>query len=662
MYQTLHACGLDAFYRLRDVAGTPARQSNSRFDAFDVPAFARLYIRPASEHLSSVDLVLEGLTCSACVWLIERLPRVVPGVIEARLSLRQATVRIVWDCQKVPLSRIASALNQLGYTPHPAKGVSRSAIHSHELRRRLISLGVAGAIAGNNMLLAFALYAGRFGEMADLYRNFFRWISAGLGVIALVWPGAVFFRGAISAFRVRRLNLDVPISLALLAGGIAGTINVILNRGEIYFDTLSVLVLLLLAGRFLQFRQQRFADDSLELLFSLAPMTCRRVAVDGSIEELPVESLSPGDLIEVRSGDTLAADGTIEVGHSSLCQALLTGESQPAPVRPGDDVFSGAQNQGAALRVRVNSVGQDTRVGRLMKVVEEGTGDKPAIVELADRIGGWFTLVVCAASAITFAFWCRISLPAAIDHCVALLIVTCPCVLGLATPLTIAMAIGQLARRDILVKRGAALETLARRGLCLLDKTGTLTLGSPRLVCWQGDEELKVLVVAMERQSQHPIARVLVEGLEPQTKSAVVPVLKEIEDCGDGGIRATAGKRIVRIGSPAYLARSGCIIDPSLDARRRVLELAGTTVVLLCLDDRVAALAGLGDELRSDSAAAVAALRNRGWREQIISGDAHPIVTSVAQAVGIEPALAQGEMTPEAKLEMVRGCAGMSRW
>ncbi len=648
VFDTLHACGLDAYYRLRDTATAPANPTNAKFASFDTSAFASLYVQELASNTASVDLVLEGVSCAACVWLLERLPHVLEGVIEARLSLRESTVRITWNPQRVRLSRIARMLDSLGYTPHPAKGVSRQDLFRREVRKRVINLAVAGALMGNTMLLALALYAGRFDTMEESYAVLFRWISAALGITALCWPGFTFFRSAAAALRVGRVNLDVPIAMALLVGGIAGLINVCLNRGDIYFDSLTVLVSLLLVGRFLQFRQQRQADASVELLFSLAPAICRIVREDGSVDELPTEALRKGDLVEVRSGETIPADGVIENGRSSVHQAILTGESMPMSVHVGEVVYGGAQNQGAALRIRVSDVGSDSRVGKLMRIVEQGVAEKPPIVQLADRVGGWFVGIVSVVAAGTFAYWSRFSMTQAIDHTVALLIVTCPCVLGLATPFTLAIAIGKLARRDILVKSGAAMEKLSRYGEIVLDKTGTLTFGDLRLLHWIGPESLQPIVAAIEQHSQHPIARALRDEFRNTGNSSVIDVIES----PSGGISAAVDGHRISIGSPTFHTGNDHTIDEELDAVRREWEATGCTAVLIAVDGIITAAAGLGDEVRDDSAAAIAHLSKADWRPRILSGDANGVVAAVARRVGI--GLAKGELTPEQKLAVVR--------
>jgi Cu2+-exporting ATPase len=650
VYETIHACGLDAYYRLRDAADATfkaASLSDDTFASFDQPAFESLYVLPAEGGAKSLDLVLEGVTCAACVWLVERLPKVLDGVIEARLSLREATVRVTWEPTQVSLSRIARTLDRFGYTPHPAKGQSRKQLLLRDERKRLVHLGVAGAIMGNTMLLALALYAGLAAGMESQFRTFFRYASAILGTIALAWPGAIFFKSACAALRTRTLNLDVPIALALLVGGVAGAINVLLDRGEIYFDSLTVLVFLLLVGRWMQYRQQRRADAAVELLFSLTPSTCHLVD-SGRVIDAPVEALNAGDEVEVRSGELIPADGVVLAGRSAVNQALLTGESAPAEVAPGSDVCAGAQNVGSVLRVRVAKVGQDTRVGQLMRLVERGVAEKPAIVQFADKVGAWFIVVVTLAAAGTFAYWARFSVTAAIDHTVALLIVTCPCVLGLATPLTLGIAIGRLARQDILVKSAAALERLSRTGQLLLDKTGTLTEGRLELLQWIGDDAIKPAVATIERRSTHPIARAIVSALGDGEGE-----LTNLEERHDGGISARVNGQLIRVGSPSFITRRAAIPD-ELEQHRRKLEAQGMTVILIARDEQTLALAALGDRVRCDSRSAVQQLVDLGWRPAILSGDAAPVVAAVAAQIGIHPTCSRGQVAPEEKLAAVR--------
>jgi len=549
---------------------------------------------------------------------------------------------------------VGRVLDSLGYTPYPSRGRSGHERFKRENRKRLIHLAAAEAIMGNTMLLAFALYSGGQGHMDEQYRMFFRWISALLATISLAWPGATFFRSAWAAIRLRAVNLDVPIALALAVGGIAGLINVILNRGEIYFDSLTVLIFLLLVGRFIQYRQQRWADDAVGLLFNLTPSTCRIVR-DGVAIEAPIESLNSGDLVEVRPGDLFPADGIVEWGNSTANEALLTGESKPVLVEIGTTVHAGAQNIGGVLRVRVLQVGTDTRVGQLMRLIERGAQEKPAIVQFADKVGGVFVVAVSLAAAATFAFWAhRSGLPVAIDAAVALLIVTCPCVLGLATPLTLAIAIGRLARNDILVKSGAALERLSRGGSLVLDKTGTITEGRLKLLEWHGDLSVRGLVAHLERHSNHPVGRALVEAMEDcEADAEARSVHWEISEQG-GGVKAVSSAQTVCIGSPTFVERQGVNVSDSSRAIVNTIESQGATAVVVAIDGKAVAFAALGDRVRTESRTSVENLRLLGWQPSILSGDAQGVVSAVAEKIGIRDEDAVGRQSPEEKLARIR--------
>ena len=526
VYQVIHGCGLERFYRLRDAAESearPARTTNRAYSEFDDDVFRNLYYQDLADGTQAVEFYLEGVHCAACVWLVEKLPQVRPGVIESRLDMRRAIVEIRWDPKTVKLSQIAGMLDSLGYPPHPAKDIKTRQMRRDENRRFLIRIGVAAACVGNVMTLSFALYGGVFTGIEAQYARLFRWTSMLFGMIALAWPGSLFFRGAWAALRTKTAHLDLPIAIGLAAGGIAGTVNAILGRGEIYFDSLSMLVLLLLVGRWLQRRQQCWANDALELLFSLTPTSARRLE-NGAVVEVPIEAVRPGDLVEVRAGDSIPADGSVLEGQSSVNRALLTGESQPTAVGPGSPVHAGTVNLSTRLVVRVEAVGEATRVGRLMQLVEQHSRNRPPIVQFADRIAGRFVRVVLAVAAMTFLYWVWFSPAKAIDNAVALLIVTCPCALGLATPLAVTIALGRAARRHILVKGGEVFEALSRQGVILLDKTGTLTAGRISLVSWSGDESVRPLVAALERHSAHPIAQALADDRRASSGSARFPL------------------------------------------------------------------------------------------------------------------------------------------
>ena len=347
--------------------------SERSFVEFDHEAFHAAHVVRRADGLDEISLYLEGVHCASCVWLVERVPMAVAGAIRSELDVTRALARLTWDPQVTALSTLARTLDQLGYRPHPYRGRRADEARRAEERTMLTRIGVAGAIAMNVMAISLALYSGLFGGMEREFERYFRWVSLVLVVPAALWPGRVFFTSAWRALRAGGLHMDVPIALALGAGLVQGAINTVRDTGPIYFDAVSTLILLLLVGRYLQHRAQRTAADAAALLGALAPATARVIdAASGAISEIPTEAVVPDMTLEVRAGDTLAADGVVLRGDSALDLALLTGESRPVTVRAGDSVYAGTVNLSGVLCVRVERAGADSRLGRLLRDVEQG--------------------------------------------------------------------------------------------------------------------------------------------------------------------------------------------------------------------------------------------------------------------------------------------------
>ncbi len=619
-----------------------------KFSFLDHPDFSVARCAPAGDAIMSTEFYLEGVHCTSCVPSIESLPKLLQGVVDARLDFAKSLLRIAWDTNVIRLSEIASKLDMLGYTPHAVHNHDARELYTQENRKLLLRIGVAGALAGNTMLLAIALYAGAYSGIEARFENLFRWISLVLGWISLMWPGRSFLLGAITAIRTRTPHMDLPIAIGLVAGMAAGTIHTIFQSGDVYFDSLTVLIFMLLIGRWTQFRQQRKTKDAIELLFSLTPACCRLVE-NQDIRVIPIESLNSGDCIEILAGDSVPADAAVVFGQSEVDESLLTGESRPRRIDVGDEVCAGSVNLASSVRCRVHATGSDTRVGKLMKVVEACTKQKAPFVQFADRIAGKFTVTIMFMAVLTFLFWSYTDLNQATTNAVALLIVACPCALGLATPLALAVAIGRAARRHILIKGGGALEQMAKPGMIYLDKTGTLTVGNIRLMQWEGSDDVKAVVAAVEAQSGHSIARAFAHAFSDlQTGQA-----EQVEQHAEGGITGIVGDHQIAIGSPRFLSNRNFALPSWVSRNVDRYTAQCLTPVLIAVDGKIEATAGLGDPIRDDAVAALASLRRAGWQLEILSGDHIDVVRRVATQVGIDPAMAQGGLTPEQKMRIV---------
>ena len=649
-YGAINACGLGRYYALRDAAGVDAERAKGtgrKYAEFDDDAFAALYVKDRADGLCTAELFIEGMHCIACVWLLEKLPELCPGAVECRVELGRSMVRVVWDRDAVSLSDVATWIDRLGYVPHPARdGAARKARREAD-RRALVRIGVAGAIAGNTMLLAIAVYTERFNGMEPEFKFLFRACGMALAVLSISWPGRVFFKGALAAIRTRTGHLDLPIAIALGIGAVAGTVNVVLGIGEVYFDALTMLVFLLLLGRWVQRRRQEAATDSIELLYSITPMRARLVVGDDT-REVAVESLDAGAVVEVLAGESVPADGVVVRGRSSVDVSVLTGESRPVDVGTGDEVCAGSVNMSGVLRVRVEATGAETRVGRLMSMVEESARRRAPIVTAADKIAGWFVWVVGSIALATFAVWLVIDAGHAVEPVVALLIVTCPCALGLATPMAVTAAVGRAARQGILIKGGDVLERLNKPGVVLLDKTGTLTEGRFGLVRWVGDEGVGPMVGALERQVAHPIAVALRELAEGDDL-----VASDVESRVGRGVVGGVAERRVAVGSERFVASVATSGAERFAGVVREARESGLTAVLASVDGRVSGVAVLGDPLRSDAKDAVSRLKGMGYRVRIVSGDDPSVAERVGGALGLASEDCLGGKSPEQKLAIV---------
>ncbi|MBA2664738.1 MAG: heavy metal translocating P-type ATPase [Bradymonadaceae bacterium] len=667
VYHAIHDSGLEGFYRLRDVAsrgpspvgsdGQPAPAS--RYAHLDTLEFLQRHAVVEEGGVFGVELYLEGIHCAGCVWLIERMPRFLDGVIEARLDLARARLSVRFRPDVSPLSSVALWLSRFGYTTYAVRA-ERVAARAQAERAMLVRVGVCWALAANVMLLAIALYAGLDLLDGDGLASAARWLSFALCTISMVYGGGVFFRRAWASLRVvlnersalslQQISMDVPIALGIFVGYVHSAAATVTGAGEVWFDSLAVLIAAVLTARWLQVRGRRAAGDAAERLLSLLPSVARRLR--GALsEEIPSESLEPGDLIEVRAGEVVAADGQIVEGRSSVFRAVLTGESRPEPVAPGEAIEAGVTNLGSRIVVRVAAAGSQTRVGKLLRWVEEHGERRAPIVQLADRLGGVFVLVVLAASLVTALVWSMVDPDQAVSHVVALLVISCPCALGMATPLALTVGVGQAARRGIYVKHDDVMQSLARATHVIFDKTGTLTEGRMTVAEISGSERAVRLAAILEAGSNHPIAVAL--RSQPADLTGSPSCTEFVEQPGAGVFGKVDGKDVI-VGHLAWVqAKIASVPDPDDQALVERMAGDGLTPVVVAVDGRIEAIVGLGDRLRPEAVELIAALKRRGLVAALLSGDHEGVVDAIAARLGLEAQFVRGGATPEQKARFV---------
>ena len=650
--------GFDQYYRLVDQQQgvlEPAKVTGRSFEDFDDAALQAEATETVGDDRCRTRLYLEGVHCAACVWLVEKLPAALPGVEEVRLNLGSAVAEVTWKPGATRLSAIGRALDRLGYTPHVHRAGRVQEARRAEDRMALARLGVAAACAMNLMFLHGALYAGEYQGMASPYETFFRWLSLAVCVPVLGFSARPFYQTALAGLRARMVHIDLPVALALTVAFAASAANVLRGSGPLWFDSLAMLVAALLGARQVQRSAQRAALERADSLRGVAFLEfARRLEGDGPnalAVEVPIAALSPGERVEVRSGELVPVDGVVLAGRSSLDNAVLTGEAVPQPVKEGDAVNAGATNLGARLVVRVDAAGEKTRVGALLAIVQEALSRKPALLATTDLLARRFVQAVLGLAVVTGLAWLGRGPEAALERVVALLVVACPCALGLSVPLAVSVTLMRAARAGVFVKNPDALERLRDVGTVLLDKTGTLTQGRATVARWVGEDAALQLARSLEAESSHAVARAFRDSSGRPVR--VVRTVEEVREAPGQGISGRLDGRLVRVGNRAHVEADGASAPAPLAQAADALLAEGLSPVFVSVDGAVAGVAGIGDPLRPDARTTIDALRARGVRVRILSGDHPAVVARVAAQLGLSAEDALGGLTPEAKRDHV---------
>lgn len=652
--QSIVANGLADYYRSRDSLPEAPREAMpailEQLALYDHADFQKSFVKVLAESEREASLLLEGITCAACIWLNEQHVGKLPGVTAVDINYATRRARVRWDESRIRLSDILAAIAAIGYRAYPYDAAKNEEISRRERRDALWRLWVAGFGMMQVMMYAYPLYIAD-GDMTADVESMMRWASLLLTLPVVVYSAAPFFRNAWRDFGLRRVGMDVPVALGVGAAFAASCWATFRQAGEVYFDSVTMFVFFLLGGRYLEMTARQKAVSMTEALARLLPAFAQKMPnfpVDRSTEQRVVADLQPGDYVLVRAGDIVPADGRVVEGVSCADEALLTGESRPVPKSPGEAVTGGTINAESPLVVRVEQVGTGTRLSAIISLMERAAAEKPRIVELADRIASYFVAALLFVAAAVAVGWYFVDPSRALWITVSVLVVTCPCALSLATPVALTVAAGALARDGLLVTRGHAIETLARATHFVFDKTGTLTTGRMHLVdvaVLGGLERDQCLAfaAALEASSEHPVA----SALRRAAGEALPPATDVVAEPGQG-IAATIAGRSCRIGRPAYALALGTGALP--EAAAAWLD-SGDTVVALADATGCLALFRIGDEVRPESAALVAELLAAGKKVVLLTGDAPAVARRVAGQLGI--ADVRAGVTPQGKHECV---------
>lgn len=570
---------------------------------------------------------VEGMRCAACIARIENGLAAVPGIFAARVNLSARRVRVTHD-PAFSEEAILAAFNAVGFDAHPFAGEPALGAKSSESRRLMLAMGVAGFAMMNIMLLSVSVWSGAEGSTRDL----FHWISALIAIPATAYAGRPFFESALGALKQRRTNMDVPISIGVIVTLAMSLYETATGGPHAYFDGVVMLLFFLLAGRYLDSVMRARAEDSIAALLRRVPPEAT-IVIDGVHQRRRVEELMPGDLVFVAAGERIAVDGRVIEGRSEIDRALITGESLPEQVRVGCPVLAGTINLAGPITVKASAVGGDTTIADIVRLMEEASGSKSLYVRIADRAARLYAPAVHSLAALSFLGWwlAGAGIHQSLLIAVAVLIITCPCALGLAVPIAQVVASGAMMRGGILVKDGSALERLATVDVALLDKTGTATLGQLRPDNLPTDQTEREVLAALARSSRHPLARAVTCALEDVGNVR----LDDMAEVTGYGVEGWHEGRHWRFGRPDWVGQ--------------LSEERGTVAALAVVGQR-GRMIRFADALRPDAHRAIAELEALAIRPTLVSGDHASVVAEVAGRMRIRW---QARVTPVDKHALV---------
>lgn len=614
--------------------------NSGNFSDYDQPAVLESIAGRLEPGLHEADVLVADMRCGACATVIERHLRHLHGLASVNVNAHNHIVTLRWDQQRLPVSQILQQIAACGYSPRPLPLDAGLDDLRNQDRRAVLRLGLAGLGTMQVMMLSLGLYFSTELDLTADIRLLLTWAAMLLATPVVLVSGLPFFNGAFNDLRHRRVGMDVPVALAITAAYGMSVFHTLNGQGEIWFDSACMFVFFLSLGRHWEASGRRRAQQGLRALVASQPQNVTVITGKGH-EVITLRSLQTGMRLLVRPGETFPADGTILQGQSSVDESLLTGESRPQPRSCGDTVLAGSLNRDQALEVRADKVGSETTRAHLMRLLRRAQQGKPAVALLADRIAGHFVLAVLLIATATALLWSQLDPSRVFSITLAVLVVTCPCALSLATPASLSAAAAALARQGLLVTRSHTLEALTRITHVVFDKTGTLTseqldIAQVRAVLpgWLPEDVLTV-AAALEREHNHPIA----EALRNSDDSAAAV---KTEYRPGYGVTAQHNGHHYELGAPARLLGSSVEIPQD-----------GNTWIVLTQDARTVGWIGLRSRLRTEARQAIQTLQAAGLEVLLMSGDHPATVMQVAESLQISQA--EGGMLPEDKLAAVEG-------
>jgi Cu+-exporting ATPase len=623
VYHLLHDEGLDTFYDKRQSTSLqPVNHHADDLEKFDLDGFKERYITQRDDGLYQIHLIIEGIHCSACVWLNEKVLHKQEGIIEASINYSTHKAHIIWDSESINLSRIIEVIRSIGYNAYPydPKLQEQRATQTRKSYYSRILVAVFGSM--NIMWLAVAHYAGYFSGIEQSFKNILHIAEFVLATPVLFYSGWIFFRGAYYGYKNHIVNMDTLVASGALLAYAYSIYAMISEQGEVYFDSVAMIITFVLVGKYLEVLSKKQAVDTLDSMRSSTPTEVTRIEHDEK-SLVSVEQIAIGDTLELKAGEKVAIDGKILFGEGSFDESSLTGESTPIYKREGDTILSGSLLLDSTLRYQATKDLSSSMLSSIISLLESALSQKPRLEQLANRISGYFSSTILLLALLTFASWYLLfgSFETALIVGISVIVIACPCALGLATPMATLVGVSISAKRGILFKEASHLETMAKANILALDKTGTITEGKPSVVDAKFINSFDLsLLYSLVASSNHPIAK----GVETYLKShhdhlQLLPITS-IKSIQAKGLEATYQNLRLKGGNPNFV-NSSITSDYSL--------------FLFSIDEKVVAQFELSDTLRGGAKEAIANIQKMGIEVVMLTGDHAKSAKQIASQVGI---------------------------
>ncbi|BCB42293.1 heavy metal translocating P-type ATPase [Vibrio diabolicus] len=632
--QTIVDSGLVSYYQYRTAPAEKADLVPEQLQAlihYDNEDVQSEFVRNR-ENVSEVTLSLEGVSCAACAWLIEKQVSNTAGLVSIRVNTTTNRALLAWDKTQVRLSELLSVIHKLGYKAAPFEADKQEASYHRMMKQYLYRLGIAGLATMQVMMLAVALYLEVFGDLEPEFKNYFRWVSLIFATPVLLYSALPFYLNAWRSIKGRTLGMDVPVSIALIFAYVASLIATVTEQGEVFFESISMFTFFLLVGRFLEMRARRKAAAASGNLLKLIPAIA--TTLDG--EQIPVKTLKVGDRIRVLPGEHIPADGKVISGRIHIDESMLTGESVHVVKREGDAVYAGTLNGDESFELEVMSCKADSMISNIVRLQDEAQHSKPKIAEIADVVARYFVGAILIISAGTWFYWHQTKPDDAFWIMLSVLVATCPCALSLATPTALTCATSRMGNFGILLRKGHVFETLCKINHLVVDKTGTLTKGDieicdTKVLSDLPKEDCLSLAAALEAHANHPIARSFASYANDDF------VVYEVQNVIGSGIEGIWNGKVVKIGSAAFVQGK---------------ESEESHAVYLSVDGEHVASFYYRDPIRKESKAFVQRFADAGIKTTLLTGDSLSNARPVANEIGIDHVVASAK--PEDKLAYLK--------